>query len=565
MNLTATQAMGHSAVQLLVERAASALGRFSLTDETAPIVGDICRRLDGIPLAIELAAPRLKMLKPEELLTRLDDRLRLLTAGSRVSAPRQQTLRAAIEWSYALLSEPEQAMLRRLGIFAGSFTLEAVAAVATGAPVEESDVFDVLAGLVDKSLVVSLAGAGENRYRLLESTRAFALEKLAAGCYAALARRLCEHMTKVFEQATRTRPTTPTADWLDLYAADLDNLRVAVSWSLDLDGDPALGVTLAGYAGGLWGDLSLLQERRRWLELALTFVDDATLPIVEARVRLGLGTDFFGGDRRCLSHNLRAIELMRGPGGEPALLGSALHQAGAATHSYSDVAEAERYVDEALSVLRRCGRTKRLASALQLAGALRRDAGDLNAAVAHYEESLAMSKALGDVLTADYCEVHLATIAFLTGQTAEAIDRVGRARAVVAARQHGTLTTEFYTQYFLSGFLLLDDQIEPGRAAALRTFELSRALGSALLPGAMCQLALVLAAHGDADAAARVAGFADGYADRHQFLYGGLATAVRGRLVERLHNAMGPEACQTAMAAGAAWSEQEAIAAAEAA
>ena len=136
MSLTAAQAMGHSAVHLFVERAASALGRFSLTDETAPIVAEICRRLDGIPLAIELAAPRLKVLKPEVLLARLDDQLHLLTAGSRMAAPRQQTLRAAIEWSYALLSEAEQAMLCRLGVFAGSFTLEAVAAVAAGAPVE---------------------------------------------------------------------------------------------------------------------------------------------------------------------------------------------------------------------------------------------------------------------------------------------------------------------------------------------------------------------------------------------------------------------------------------------
>ena len=242
MSLTAAQAMEHSAVQLFVERAASALGRFSLTDETAPIVAEICRRLDGIPLAIELAAPRLKVLKPEALLARLDDQLHLLTAGSRTAVPRQQTLRAAIEWSYALLSEAEQAMLRRLGVFAGSFTLEAVAAVAAGAPVEESDVFDVLAGLVDKSLVVSLAGAGENRYRLLESTRAFALEKLAASRYAELARRLCEHMTIVFERADRTWPTTPRADWLAAYEPDLDNLRAALGWSLRPDGDPALGV-----------------------------------------------------------------------------------------------------------------------------------------------------------------------------------------------------------------------------------------------------------------------------------------------------------------------------------
>src|SRR5271166_765996 len=313
-SLTAAQAMGHSAVRLFVERAASALGRFSLTDGTAPIVAEICRRLDGIPLAIELAAPRLKVLTPDALQARLDDQLHLLTAGGRTAVPRQQTLRAAIEWSYALLSEAEQAMLRRLGVFAGSFTLEAVAAVATGAPVEAPDVFDVFAGLVDKSLAVSLAD--ENRYRLLESTRAFALEKLTAGCYAELARRLCEHMTIVFERAYRTWPTTPRAP---AYEPDLDNLRAALVWSLGPDGDPALGLKLLSYTGWLWRDLSLVQEQRRWFELALTFVDDATPPAVEARIHLGLGWDFYGGDRKRLSHNLRAIELMRKVGGEPVL------------------------------------------------------------------------------------------------------------------------------------------------------------------------------------------------------------------------------------------------------
>jgi predicted ATPase len=278
-NLTAAWAMEHSAVHLFVERAAAALGCFSLTDETAPIVAEICRRLDGIPLAIELAAPRLKVLTPEALQARLDDQLHLLTAGSRTAVPRQQTLRAAIEWSYALLSEAEQAMLQRLAVFAGSFTLEAVAAVVTGSPVEAPDVLNVLAGLVDKSLVVSLASAGENRYRLLESTRAFVREKLAVGGYATLARRMCEHMAIVFERADRTCLTTPTADWLAAYEPDLDNLRAALGWSLGPEGDPALGLKLVGYTHWVWRELSLVEELRRWFELALTFVGRGSMTL----------------------------------------------------------------------------------------------------------------------------------------------------------------------------------------------------------------------------------------------------------------------------------------------
>jgi predicted ATPase/class 3 adenylate cyclase len=563
-SLTAARAMDYSAVHLFVERAASALGRFSLTDETAPIVAAICHRLDGIPLAIELAAPRLKVLEPKVLLARLDGQLHLLTAGSRTAAPRQQTLRAVIAWSYALLSGAEQAMLRRLGIFTGSFALEAVAAVATGEPVEALDAFDVLAGLVDKSLVVSLAG--ENRYRMLETMRAFALEKLTARRYAALAHRLCEYMTIVFERAERTWPTTPRADWLATYEPDLDNLRAALGWSLRSDGDPCLGVKLVGHTDWLWRELALLREQRRWFDLGVTFVDDATPPSVEARIRLGLGWYFYSGIYRGrLSHNLRAIELLRQVGGEPALLGQALTQAGASATRHGDVAEAERYFDEALSVLRRCGRTKRLASTLLAAGGSRKDAGDLQAARTFVEEALALSesKAFGDVRRHDYCEVCLAMIAFAAGEVAEAIDRAWR--AVEATGLHGTLGAEFVALHSLAAFLILDDQIAPGRAAALRAFELSRALGNVDLPHSIDQLALVLAAHGKADTAARLAGFADSYADQHQLLRDGIGIAIRSRLVERLRSAMGPEECQTAMAAGAAWSDQEAVAVAEAA
>ncbi|HME27855.1 MAG TPA: hypothetical protein VKI44_42145 [Acetobacteraceae bacterium] len=321
---------------------------------------------------------------------------------------------------------------------------------------------------------------------------------------------------------------------------------------------------LAGHTFWLWRELEL-QELRRWFELALTFVDDATPPSVEARIRIALGWDFMGRTRERLSHNLRAIALLRQAGGEPDLLGQALMEAGKATSRHRDVAEAERYSDEALSVLRRCGRTKRLATALQIAGSIRRDAEDMKAAQALTEEALALSKALGHDRMHDTWESQLALIAFAGGRMAEAID-IAR-RAVETSRRHGFLEAEYVARYYLASFLILDDQIEPGRAAALGAFELSHALGHLQLPYSIYQLALVLAVHGEADTAARLVGFADGYADQHQLTRTrtGTAIAIRGRLAERLHSAMAPEACQNAMAAGAAWSEQEAVAAAEAA
>ena len=177
------------------------------------------------------------------------------------------------------------------------------------------------------------------------------------------------------------------------------------------------------------------------------------------------------------------------------------------------------------------------------------------------EEALSLSKALGDVRVEDASKVHLAIIAFAAGQVAEAINRARR--AVEASRWHGTLAAEFMALHWLAAFLILDDQIEPGRAAALRAFELSRALGNVGLQGSIDQLALVLAVRGETDTAARLAGFADAYTSQYQGR-SNVAIAIRSKLVERLHCAMSPEACQAAMAAGAAWSEQEAVAAAQA-
>jgi predicted ATPase/class 3 adenylate cyclase len=560
--LTAAQTIGYSAVRLFVERAASALGRFSLANETAPVIAEICRRLDGIPLAIELAAPRLKMLKPEDLLTRLDDRLRLLTSGTRTAAPRQQTLRALIEWSYALLSDAERALLRRLAVFAGSFTMAAVTAVAPDGPVEQTDVFDVMAGLVNKSLVVSLAGGSESRYRLLESTRAFALEKLASSAESHLPDRLCEYMAVVFERAERAWPATPTAAWLAVYEPDLDNLRAALGWSLRQDGSPALGLKLVGHTNWLWRELNLLQERRRWLELAATFINENTQLAVEARIHLALGWGAYFGDRSRLPHNLRAIALLRQPGGEPHLLGQALAQAGQSSSRYRDVGEAKCYLDEAYAILQRCGRTKPLANVLLYMATSRKHAGDVQGASTFVEEALGLSEALGDVWTSCACLAQRASIAFEAGELDTAIVHAGA--AVETCHREGNLRSQFVALQWLAGFLLLDGRSDPGYLWAQEAFELSRTLGNVNLPDSLDQLALIAALRSDATRAARLAGYADAYAERYEITRYGIALAIRCKLLERLYADVTREECQALMAEGAAWSEQEAVAVAQA-
>ena len=199
-----------------------------------------------MPLAIEFAAARLKLLSPVELLAGLDDCLGLLTAGSRTALPRHQTLRAVIDWSHALLSEPEQALLRRLAVFAGSFSLSAATHVTAGPPIAVGEVFDLLAKLVDKSLVMPLQGADRTRYRLLETTRAFGLENLAKHDGGDGWNRLCACMVDIFSEAERTWPTMPTSEWLSPVEPELDNLRTALSWAFGSQGDPVLGLRLLG-------------------------------------------------------------------------------------------------------------------------------------------------------------------------------------------------------------------------------------------------------------------------------------------------------------------------------
>jgi predicted ATPase/DNA-binding winged helix-turn-helix (wHTH) protein len=259
--LTAAEALTFSAVQLFVERAAASLDEFELTDENAPVVAEICRRLDGIALAVELAASRVDAFGVRDLAARLDDRFRLLTRGRRTSFPRHQTLSATLDWSYEFLSESERAILRRLGILAGSFESEAACAVAADAKIAALDVVDCVANLVAKSLVVADVGGARVRYRLLDTTRAYARAKLAeSGELNEIARRHAEYFRGLFETA---------ADGLENDARNIDNVRAALDWAFSPGGDASIGVALTAAAVPLWMRLSLMEECSGRVERAL--------------------------------------------------------------------------------------------------------------------------------------------------------------------------------------------------------------------------------------------------------------------------------------------------------
>ena len=269
-HLGAAEALAFPAIGLFVERVAQSLGEFELSDEHAPIVADICRKLDGMPLAIELAAARVETFGIRGLANHLDDRLRLLTAGHRSGPPRHRTLRAMLDWSYDALSDAERAVLRRLGIFMGGFTLDAACAVAADPTLFGDEVIDAVAELIDKSLVAAETTETEPRLRLLETTRAYALTKLAeSGECGLLARHHAEYYRHLFQVAETERETRSTAEWAAEYVAQIDNLRAALDWGYSTGGDPAIAVALTAAAVPLWMHLSLLDECAARIEQAL--------------------------------------------------------------------------------------------------------------------------------------------------------------------------------------------------------------------------------------------------------------------------------------------------------
>ena len=259
-----------AAVKLFLARAQAMDRRFFLDARTAPIAGAVCRRLDGIPLAIELAAARTATLGIEALAARLDDRFRLLTGGHRTALRRHQTLRATLDWSYDLLPPVERTVLHRLAVFAGGFTLQAASAVATGPDLGGPEVMDSVANLVAKSLVVVEVADAVTRYRLLETMRAYALEKLTErGELDQVAHRHAEFYRDLLERSETERETRSTAEWVALYGRQIDNLRTALDWAFSPRGDATLGVALTAAAVPLWFQRSLMVECRGRAEHAL--------------------------------------------------------------------------------------------------------------------------------------------------------------------------------------------------------------------------------------------------------------------------------------------------------
>ena len=283
--LKAAEALNYPSIQLFVERAAASLGAFDLTDAEAPQVADICRRLDGMALAIEIAASRVDVFGVAGLAARLNDRFQLLMQGRRTALPRHRTLAATLDWSYCLLPAFEQLVLRRLAIFAGPFTMEAASAILAGGGTSSAAIVDAIADLAAKSLVSAGVEGPIALYRLLDTTHAYVLAKLEeSGEYDRLIQQHAAHYRALLEQAQADWETRPATEWRERHRHLIDNVRAALEWSFSPAGEPATGVALTVATVPLWFALSLTSECAERVDRALAIHPDQRSADIELRL-----------------------------------------------------------------------------------------------------------------------------------------------------------------------------------------------------------------------------------------------------------------------------------------
>ncbi|QAU43080.1 ATP-binding protein [Bradyrhizobium guangdongense] len=314
--LTAAVARTYPALELFLERAAAGGARIKLDDSNADIAARICRKLDGMALAIELAAGRVEAYGLEQTATLLDERLNLLWQGQRTAPPRQKTLQATLDWSYGLLSELERLVLRRLAVFAGHFTIDAALEVVPDEQVDRSRLFDSIDSLVAKSMVAPRPIGAMMRYRLLDTTRAYLLAIADDG--SALAARHAAYYQRWLQQAGATWATLPSADERAIHFSALHNVRAALGWCFGAGGNTAIGIALAAAAAPIFLAMSLLIECRRWSERALLAIDPTARGSTEEmhlQAALGLTLMFtHGGSEAAHSALSRALAIADGLG-----------------------------------------------------------------------------------------------------------------------------------------------------------------------------------------------------------------------------------------------------------
>jgi predicted ATPase/class 3 adenylate cyclase/DNA-binding CsgD family transcriptional regulator len=422
------------AIELFTDRARHARPDFTLTDDNAAAVGEICARLDGVPLAIELAAARVRALSLAEILDSLHDRFRLLTGGARTAVRRQQTLRASVDWSHALLTEPERVLFRRLAVFLGGFDFDAAQAVAGETEVERFQVLDQLTLLVDKSLVVADDGGGRTRYRLLETVRQYALEKLGESGEADAVRARHRDYYTALAAVLDAPARTDDEERIEQANIEIDNLRAAFGWSRE-NSDTEHALALASSLQPLWQARGRLLEGLVWFDAALADLDAHHLgvaPAVRARALADRATlGLWAGAADSPEQAQQALAIAREVE-DPALLARALTACGCIA-SYFDAEAARAYLAEAIGLARALGDRWRLSQILVWQARAAQLAGDPLGIRATGEEGRDLAEAIGDGFNSRQCRYCLGWAKLFQGDLAGAAAQFGEVAAEAEA------------------------------------------------------------------------------------------------------------------------------------
>jgi len=518
----------YEAVGLFVERALAVRPEFSLTQENAPTVVEICARLDGLPLAIELAAARIKLLPPRVLLEKLGNRLKLLTGGARNLPERQRTLKNAIEWSYGLLEEGEKMLFGRLGVFLGGATLEAIEAVCDARGDLPTDVFDGASSLLDKSLLRQAEGAGgEARFVMLETIHEFANIKLEGSCEAEAVRRAhAEYFLALAEEAEPGLRGPEQGTWLERLDPEHDNVRAALSWAIER-GEAELGLRLAGALRPFWYARGHFDEGKRWLTETLAQGEQASA-LARAKALEGLSwlADVQGDLFEAEAAAEEGLRLSASAEIKSNLAASLQLILGDVAEQLGDYKRAKELFEESRRIYVDAGDRWGIAEAIGGLGNAYYDSGDYERAKELFEEGLDLSRELGSAQPHSTFLISLGYEFLLQGDYEQATTL--NEEAATLLREHGLRGGLEHAIDNLGWAALLRGDYERADALLQDSLMLCRELGNELVASESLEgLACTAGTRGEAERAARLFGVAEALRESAGYRQGPRESAIR--------------------------------------
>jgi non-specific serine/threonine protein kinase len=547
------------AVRLFVERAQSATPGFALNEGNLAAVEQICRRLDGIPLAIELAAARIGLLSPSQIARRLDDRFGLLTGRIRTALPRHQTLRALIDWSHNLLDERERILFRRLAVFDGAWSLDATEAICAGDGFGADETLDALSGLVAKSLVLTIPRAGEVRYGLLESLRVYATDALReAGETERVRDRHCGWVLALAERAASELHGPRQDLWLDRLDREREQLRAAQRWAVTR-GDAETIARLGGALWQFWWARAEAAEAREWVSTVVLLARQARPTLELTRALHGAGMlagslADYPTSRSLLREALTAARQL----GDRDTLAMVLDSLGRQLSFEGQYAEANRHLTEALAILRQLDDRQGLARALSRFGFLQYLEGDHQSARATLEEGLGVARAVDDrAMVAEIID-KLGQMSHSDGDLDGAVQRFQQAATIWRALGQGHMLA--MTLNNMGNAQLLRGELGTARAQLVEALGLARRMGNRLrMAFTLATVATLAALDGDPARAVRFDAVSVRAVAEMGILRVPARVPLRARVMERARETVGLIAAEAAADAGRATSFEQAV------